>query len=233
MQRSEVFRDMFSMCDSGESGAGNNAQGAFPPSAVPGGDPDLNKAPPVVDLDESADTLTILLKLLHDPPKPPVEISTDPYTYQKKYDTSTVIPLPLLELVILKLIDKYLFDEEIVKGLEAHLLAHAPENGLRVYGIAMAHYRADVANIVTQYLLPLAKYSKEEVKAWIPSVEAFHDILRFQDFRVQALRDLVLNEDIFPHGYGECSAHRDSTRSAWDTRRKSLLARIETGQFNL
>ncbi|TFK20157.1 hypothetical protein FA15DRAFT_140849 [Coprinopsis marcescibilis] len=209
MQRSEVFRDMFSLCEPGTADA----------SAV--------RVPEdTVDLDEPSETLTILLTLLHNPPDAPVETTTDPY--KKEYDPATVIPLPLLESVILRLIDKYALEEAIVRSLEIHLQAHGPTHGLKVHCIALAHDRIHAANLASQYILPIAQYTKEEVK-YIPTVQAYHNIVRFQDFRVKALRDLVLNEDIFPHGYGECSVHRDRTLTAWDTRRRGLLARIETG----
>lgn len=202
MQRSEVFRDMF----------------LIPPS------PDAPEE--AVGLDESAESLTILLKILHDPPNPPTEITTDPY--QRQWDPSTVIPLPLLELVILKLADKYILDEWIVKNLDNHLLAHASTHGLRVYGIALCHFRKEIANLASPHVQTMARYTREEVKC-LPTVEAYHDLVRFQDFRVKALRDLVLNEDIFPHGYGACSTHQDSTPAAWDARRKALLPKIESG----
>ena len=150
-----------------------------------------------VGLDESAESLTILLKILHDPPNPPTEITTDPY--QRQWDPSTVIPLPLLELVILKLADKYILDEWIVKNLDNHLLAHASTHGLRVYGIALSHFRKEIAILASPHVQTMARYTREEVKC-LPTVEAYHDLVRFQDFRVKALRDLVLNEDIFPHG---------------------------------
>lgn len=202
MQRSQVFRDMFSI----------------PPS------PDTPEE--AVGLDESAESLTILLRILHEPPNPPAEITTDPY--DRKWDETTVIPLPLLELVILKLVDKYILDEWIVKNLDNHLLAHASAHGLRVYGIALLHFRKEIANLASPHVLPMARYTREEVKC-LPTVEAYHDLVRFQDFRVRALRDLILNEDIFPHGYGECPNHQGTTPAAWDARRKALIPKIESG----
>ncbi|KAF5336845.1 hypothetical protein D9611_003181 [Ephemerocybe angulata] len=216
MQRSEVFRDMFSLC---EQEPGNSPEA-----------PDA-EGPNVVDLHEPADVLAILLRILHEPPKPPEEIVSDPPeldSYVKKYNEATVIPLPLLELVLLHLVDKYLLDESITRVLEQHLLAHAASNGLRVYSFAVANGMSKVANKASHYVLPMAQYTLQDVRC-IPTVKAYHDIVRLQDFRVQALRDLLLKEDIFPHGYGACQPHAESTPTTWDTRRKALLARIETG----
>ncbi|KAJ2928773.1 hypothetical protein H1R20_g8172, partial [Candolleomyces eurysporus] len=177
MQRSEVFRDMFSVCEPGNTSPGPDA---------------------AVDLHEPADVLAILLRILHDPPQPPEEVPSED-AYIKRYNEATVIPLPLLELVLLQLVDKYLLDESIVKTLQQHLLAHAPANGLRVYAFGVANEMPEVANIASQYVLPMAQYTLKEAKC-IPTVAAYHNIVRLQDFRVQALRDLLLKEEIFPHG---------------------------------
>ncbi|KAJ2920273.1 hypothetical protein MD484_g107, partial [Candolleomyces efflorescens] len=170
--------DMFSVCEPGNtSPSGSDA---------------------AVDLHEPADVLAILLRILHDPPQPPEEVPSED-AYIKRYNEATVIPLPLLEQVLLQLVDKYLLDESIVKALQQHLLAHAPTNGLRVYAFAVANEMPEIANIASQYVLPMAHYTLKEAKC-VPTVAAYHNIVRLQDFRVQALRDLLLKEDIFPHG---------------------------------
>jgi hypothetical protein len=200
MQRSEVFRAYTFSCALRKGGVAYNYTantGDMFSMPTQNASPWTETPEEAVGLNESAESLSILLKILHDPPKPPVEITTDPY--ERKWDPSTVIPLPLLELVILKLADKYILDEDIVKNLDNHLLAHASTHGLRVYGIALSHFRIDIANLASPHVLPMARYTREEVKC-LPTVEAYHDLVRFQDFRVNALRDLVLNEDIFPHG---------------------------------
>ncbi|TEB04482.1 hypothetical protein FA13DRAFT_1723334, partial [Coprinellus micaceus] len=83
---------------------------------LPSGDSSEAEVDPIVDLHEPADVLAILLRILHDPPRPPEEIpSSELDSYVKKYDEATVIPLPLLELVVLQLVDKYLLDESITE----------------------------------------------------------------------------------------------------------------------
>jgi hypothetical protein len=175
---------MFSVCEPGNTSPGPDA---------------------AVDLHEPADVLAILLRILHDPPQPPEEVPSED-AYIKRYNEATVIPLPLLEQVLLQLVDKYLLDETIVKALQQHLLAHAPTNGLRVYAFGVANEMAEVANIASQYVLPMAQYTLKEAKC-VPTVAAYHNIVRLQDFRVQALRDLLLKEDIFPHGVCQICYH--------------------------
>ncbi|TEB26387.1 hypothetical protein FA13DRAFT_1636186 [Coprinellus micaceus] len=210
MERSEAFRELLTI-------------------RLPSGDSSEAEVDPIVDLHEPADVLAILLRILHDPPRPPEEIpSSELDSYVKKYDEATVIPLPLLELVVLQLVDKYLLDESITEVLQQHLLAHAPSNGLRVYAFAVTNNMPKMASKASQYVEPMAKYTFQEIKC-IPTVKAYHDLVRLQDFRVQALRDLLLKEDVFPHGYGACQPHAQSTPTTWDTKRRALLARIETG----
>lgn len=124
------------------------------------------------------------LQLLHNPPPPPVAIS--------------VIPLPLLSTMF-ELADKYVIDSPLVESLKVHLEAHAPAHPLQVYSFATLHDMDRIASEASQYVMPMASYRLDEVKV-IPSVQAYHKIVRLQDFRVRALRELLLAEEIFPHG---------------------------------
>ena len=169
-----------------------------------------------VDIHEPADVLAILLRILHDPPQAPEELETPLDAYTKRYNEATIIPLPLLELVMLNLVDKYMLDDSIVNALKMHLLAHAPSNGLRVYIFAVSNDMPELASKASQYVLPMARYTFQEVKG-LPSVKAYHDLVRLQDFRVQALRDLLLKEDIFPHGtFGGIQSSRPSNALIFD-----------------
>lgn len=155
----------------------------------------------VLELRETAATLTALLRLLHFPPSPPAasEAVADPVTDRYRgYDPATIIPLPLLPL-LLELVDKYALPESISQSLGTHLLAHAPMAPVRVYGLALLYNMSTVASEASQYLQPIATYSSEEIKE-IPTVQAYHDVAQLQDFRVKALRSLLLTEDVFPHG---------------------------------
>lgn len=80
-----------------------------------------------------------------------------------------------------------------------HLIAHAPALPLPVYGYAWSHGMDCIAAEASQYIMPLASYSTAEIKL-IPTVEAYHRLVRLQDLRLKVLRTLLLEEDIFPHG---------------------------------
>ncbi|KAJ7666451.1 hypothetical protein B0H17DRAFT_265333 [Mycena rosella] len=128
------------------------------------------------------------------------------------------------------LADKYALDAAVLESLAAHLLAHAPQDALTVYGMSLA--LGDMPYVVSessQYLLPLAWYSENEVKG-IPTVADYHNVHRLQTFRVKALQDILLHSDseLFPHGYGMCAKHSKSAESVWDRTRLILARKIET-----
>lgn len=162
-----------------------------------------------VDLHESAGVVIALLRLLHDPPAPPtLEQSIDESEETqlssqspkiKRYDPSTVIPLPVLLSLLYGLVDKYGLPPSTAESLNEHLLAHAPTHPLRVYGFATSLGLDKIASEASQYMMPLGSYRLDEVQD-IPSIGAYHKLVRLQDLRVKALRTLVLGEDIFPHG---------------------------------
>lgn len=161
----------------------------------------------VVDLHETSGILVALLRLIHSPPQLPKLEAGDELSEEeqmssklphKVYDPATVIPLPLLS-ILYNLVDKYALSESIAEMLEEHLIAHAPYYPLPVYAFAVANGMVHVAAKSSQYLMPMASYRVEEIQQ-IPSVAAYHKVIRIQDLRVKALRDLVLNEEIFPHG---------------------------------
>ncbi|KAG6866815.1 hypothetical protein C0991_008751 [Blastosporella zonata] len=167
----------------------------------------------LVDIHETSAVLIALLRLLHYPPAPPVALLTEesdkkvlsPQFPKKVYDPSTVIPLPLL----------------------LHLLAHAPEFPLPVYGFATVHSLDYVASEASQYLQPMSSYTADEV-AVIPTIYAYHKVVRLQALRVKAFRDLVLLEDIFPHGYGVCLSHQHETVASWEAKRLLLATLVES-----
>ncbi|PPQ63512.1 hypothetical protein CVT24_004740 [Panaeolus cyanescens] len=230
---SEVFRDMFDMCDPGS--------------------PDADEP---LDLHETSSELIALLRLLHDPPVAPKELPPITVYDSRRYDPATVIPLPLLLSLVFPLVDKYAIKEETINALKLHLHAHARTHALEVYAFATVNHNDMewIASAASQYIQPLASYRFEEIKV-IPNVIAYHKLVRLQDFRVKALRDLLLGEDIFPRGkhlnvaallnpssldlptcllgYGACPTHRERTIASWDRQRKALMGRIETGNIRL
>ncbi|KAJ7655151.1 hypothetical protein DFH06DRAFT_492205 [Mycena polygramma] len=208
---SHVFRDMFSCCDASAD--------------------DTN--PQMLDLHESESTLSALLRLLHSPPDPPFQYPRDPIREKVntqlpiQYDLDTAIPLPVLRLLFY-LADKYALLPTVMESLRAHLLAHAPTDALTIYGMSLT--LGDMSYVVSessQYILPLAWYSSDEVKV-VPTVTDFHNVLRLQTFRVKALQDILLREDLFPHGYGKCTTHNTSAEAVWDRTRIILARKIET-----
>ncbi|KAL0950853.1 hypothetical protein HGRIS_007611 [Hohenbuehelia grisea] len=211
---SEVFNDMFAFCDTDSQNSDN-----------------------AVDLDEKADTLRILFRLLHDPPPPPVRLAEYNVEYEekfktqirtRKYEPDTVIPWPLLPSLF-TLADKYSLSRNVDDSLQAHLTANAPLYPLEIYGFACSNGLTPVAITASQYLAPVASYSLEDVKA-IPTVMAYHKIVQLQSLRVRTLHTLLLEADVFPHDYGLCSTHHQATRDLWDQTRTKLLGSIETGK---
>lgn len=161
----------------------------------------------IVDVHETSGVLIVLLRLLHYPLHPPVLLGSDAEDTemssrrpQKIYDPSTVIPLPILFSILLELVDKYALSNSIAETLHAHLLVYVPTHPLQIYGYAAAHGLEKLASRASQYLMPIASYSSQEIMKEIPSIAPYHRIVQLQDLRVKELRILVLGEDIFPHG---------------------------------
>lgn len=156
-------------------------------------------------LAEPTQVIIVLLRLLHDPPGPPLEMPDDApdfsssRLYQKRYDRSTVIPLPLITTTVFELLDKYILNSSIVDAVWLHVAAHAPTDPLQVYGFATLHGKEKIASWASQYVMPLASYRADEIKV-IPTVEAYHKLVRLEALRLKSLKTMLLSEDIFPHG---------------------------------
>ncbi len=158
-----------------------------------------SKPESILELQEKSGELATLLRLLHDPLILPVELPRINKFDPIQFNAATIIPLPLVVSLLSVVADKYGLDEEIVQTLRAHLEAHAPVHGLEVYGFASSNGLEWIATTASQYILPMASYRFDEIKV-IPNVVAYHKIVRLQNFRVNALRDLLLGEELFPHG---------------------------------
>ncbi|KAJ7597695.1 hypothetical protein C8J56DRAFT_326419 [Mycena floridula] len=197
-----VFRDMFFVCPASDT---------------------------AVDVDEDTSSLNILLNLLHVPPKPPVplpRIADEPIDGRiKSFDPSSMIPLPLLDLM-LSLADKYILPESTKSCLEEHLSAYASQEPLRVYQLANWHNLDSAASKASQFLAPLASYLPQELSGI--GADAYQKVVRLQAVRVKALQYLLKGEEIFPHGYGTCPSHRQRTMDIWEAHRLRLIWRIET-----
>ncbi|KAF8140033.1 hypothetical protein EV363DRAFT_1392956 [Boletus edulis] len=199
---SEVFRDMFACCDHEYSFVNPHD-----------GIQDVNE---VLELDESASTLRLLLRLLHfPPPPPPLSLSARETRRMGKPD-------------MVRLADKYGLSEPLRRAIYAHLFANAAIHPLEVYAYATRNHLDDVAAEASAYLLhpPLSTYSEDQI-ALIPSVSAYHDLVRLHSHRTTQLKSILLREDIFPFGYGACVAHQESTTRAWNDSRMLLATQLE------
>lgn len=190
----------------------------------------------VLELDESASTLRLLLRLLHFPPPPP---SLDPSARQTRrmgkpasLYQGPLIPFPLLPDMF-RVADKYDLSEPLRRGLHSHLFANASIHPLEVYAFATRNHLDDVAAEASAYLLhpPLSTYSGDQI-ALIPSVSAYHDLVRLHGYRIQQLKTILLREDIFPFGYGVCAAHQENSMRAWNDSRTMLAAQLEAGEMS-
>jgi hypothetical protein len=192
----------------------------------------------ILDLDEPGDVLDILLQILHFPPLPPIAHPYD--TQEGKHETeirtrrhhpASIIPLPLLPQLF-HLADKYILSEAITQSLRSHLEAHSATHPLQVYGFATRRAWDTIAAEASKFLLhpPLSAYTTQEVTV-IPTVEAYHRLVLLHAFRVKRLREVLLTEEIFPHGYGACPTHRQQTSALWEQKRNSLAPIIEAGML--
>lgn len=198
---------------------------------------DLDEDAGTLDLDEPSPNLNILFNFLHHPPAPAVTPPKSPKHHnwgrvEARFPEST-IPFPLIP-TLLRLADKYAFTEAHVKCLHTHLGSYASIYPLRVYGYASELGLTELAAKTTMYLLdpPLSSYTAEEVKV-IPSAEAYHQLVVLHEFRIRKLKELLMNESIFPHGYGRCSKHAGRTEKLWGQQKEVVAGRIEAGTWTL
>lgn len=188
----------------------------------------------IVDVYESASAIETLLRLLHYPP------SVYPATDRKergfpKYaivNPESAIPFPILP-VLYDLVDKYAVSPQVVQALNSNLQAYASTFPLKVYGLASRMSLDSIADEASAFLVqpPLHTYTLEEVKI-IPTAEAYHKLLKLQQYRVEKIRDILAHEQLFPHGYGVCNTHKEAALTSWDRKKKTLLSdnRIDAGK---
>lgn len=191
-----------------------------------------------LDLDETSDVMNILLWLLHIPPPPPERtkeskvlkgspLSTD----QLNFEPGSVIPFPLLPRM-LQLADKYILSDNLSRSLLVHLSAHVSSYPLKVYAIAVQRGLNALAVDASKYLLhpPLSCYSLRDIKD-IPTPEAWHMLVLLHDVRIRGLREILLGEEIFPHGYGTCASHKERAVSLWTQKKMDIVLKIEAGDI--
>ncbi|KAG2368180.1 hypothetical protein BDR07DRAFT_1391450 [Suillus spraguei] len=169
-----------------------------------------------------------LFRLIQQPPDPPpMENAADGTRPGFKLDAGSIIPFPVLPSM-LYLADKYGLPEAITCSLHLHVQANASMNPLPVYAYATAHNLPKIAAEASAHLLhpPLSSYTKEDIQI-IPTLTAYHELLRLHEYRKYKLRDILLNEDIFPHGYGTCPVHKQWATQLWEQKRVYLATQIE------
>jgi hypothetical protein len=203
--------DMFDCCDSG-----------FAMSTA-------NDADRVLDLDEQSDVLSILFGLLHTPPTL-LERKQAGVENPNSSNIAALIPFPLLPRM-LQLADKYVLSENLQHSLLAQMSAHVPAYPLEVYAFATMRGLRPLAIEASKHLLHprISVYSPKDISI-LPSPEAWHKLVLLHDIRIRGLRDILLGEDIFPHGYGTCSSHKDKTVTLWERRKMDIILRVEAGK---
>lgn len=192
----------------------------------------------VLDLDETSDVMNILLWLLHAPPPPPERVQSEKGSGSESsidqlcFEPGSVIPFPLLPRM-LQLADKYVLSDTLSHSLLAHLSAHVYSYPLKVYAFAVERSLHSLAVHASKHLLhpPLSCYSLRDIKD-IPTPEAWHKLVLLHDVRIRGLREILLGEEIFPHGYGICTSHKDRTVSLWAQKKMDIVLKIEAGNVS-
>jgi len=224
---SRIFRDMFFVCtevDTGDIASSGEAMGAE-------GDMEIHEHP---------DVFALFLAVVHGDRKdanPSVESEKNPAKDQPQPIVSTPLPdsaptrffRPLWAMF-----DKYDVPSEHQQIAEAWLKQNAEQDqrsALEVYAVAHQLNLTHIASHTSQYLLsrPLKSYTLAEVEAYFPSAKAYHRLHLLHEHRIMLLRGILLKEDIFPHDYGLCPKHGESTRAMWAQRQRDIAHRITAG----
>ncbi|OCB85253.1 hypothetical protein A7U60_g7880 [Sanghuangporus baumii] len=208
VEGSETFADMFMCCDAGGE----------------------EKSPRSVDLYESVNDMALLVRLIEDPPQTLSEAAIREGSSKQSLEHPTALIPYLLLPRLFALAEKYALKLPVTQILRTHLLAQASIAPLLVYGLAIQYSLPEIADQASKFLAftPLERYSMEDIKI-IPSAEAYHKLLQLQSYRKRRIKELLMNEDLFPHGYGACSAHKDYAEVMWDKRRRSILPNVHSG----
>ena len=132
------------------------------------------------------------------------------------------------------LADKYIFTPAIVETLHTHLASHAADNALRVYAMATSMGIDDVAVYASTQMHspPLETYTPEAM-AILPTIQSLQLLYILHAVRKQRLREILAEEQLFPSGYGMCTAkgHVEAAEEAWRKQKRILLSmgRIQAG----
>lgn len=216
---------MFACCDPSDADMGHS-------------DEVLDISKEVLDIAESAAEVGLLLDLLHSPPEllpaeepPRIKFPSLKDKEPQHVETRKIIPLPIIPQ-LLSLADKYILPAEITEAIHSHLLAQAPTNPLWVYGFAILQELPEIASIASYYLLnhPMDELSYDQILDNMPNLKAYHQIIQLQGLRTRRLKEVLMAEPIFPHGYGRCDNHEQKTVMAWEQRKQGIAWRIHAGE---
>lgn len=194
----------------------------------------LDEESRTLDLYESGSVLRALFQLLHStlaPFVPPKSALTErDFTRIQGTFPEATVPFPLLP-ALFALADKYALSQDIVRALRSHLAAYASAFPLQVYGCAVTFGLDEVAGEASAHLLhpPLTSYTADEIKV-IPTAEAYHELVLLHERRIQKLKEVLGDEQIFPYGYGECKWHAQSAKTLWQQRKTVVMSKIQAGE---
>lgn len=138
-----------------------------------------------------------------------------------------VIPFPILQLV-LELAEKYILKPPILHSLYDHMRAHTRAYPLQVYAYGLSNGLPGMAENASQYLWdpPLSKYTDEDISI-LPGVRAYHQLVRLHGLRIEGIKRLLVEAELFPHGYGICIRHERDSLLAWEEAGLRIAGRIE------
>lgn len=175
----------------------------------------------VMDLTESAEAVSVLLHLLHNPPQA-----------HDRWKSYRPIPLPTLRIAF-DLLDKYMLAPGLAETLHTHLAAHVRTSPLQVYGYAVELGLDNLASQASEHLLhpPVASYTLDEIRV-IPSAAALHRLVVLQARREPELREVLLNEPLFPHGYSCYGSHGKRLDALWEARKARLVPKVRAGKMS-
>jgi len=250
---SGVFRDMFGVCDTEDLGGG---QGSLASVAGSSDEMEVHESPEIFELflallhedgpavpnkdkdssDSDSDDSPSGAWQVTSPNGncvngPPTNGQLIKSSGDRLTSVPSLIPLPILT-PLFYLIDKY--DSPVCHAaLANHLKSHAQQSPLEVYSLAHQLDLTSIAAHASQYLHspPLETYTVNDVIRLFPSLLAYHRLVLLHAHRKEKLREIVLNEEVFPHDYGLCHRlkHGEETRKLWETHQRSLALRVTAG----
>lgn len=179
----------------------------------------------IVDIYDSANDISLLVRFLHEPP-------AAHSTKTKASATAPIVPIipfPILSR-LLDLGDKYVLSDQLVNILHSHLAAHVATEPLFVYGRATQYGLPEIADEASTHLMATRFHTltAEQLRI-IPTAEAYHKLILLQKYRQARIREHLMNSELFPFGYGVCPIHAKTAAGKWRDERGKLHELVEAG----